>query len=361
MTTITLSGSPSDTYSYPYYSYHSDTIYVGDDGGALHKFINIFRSGTPGEATSPWPVTVFPTTAGQSALGSPLYDAGSGNVFVGDYLLNSSSNCEPSANATNGTCGYLYSVNSSGIPIKSAELDYNIGILDSPILDPSTGMVYAFVGDDGSTNCTVSTKTSFPCAAVFQFPVGFTAGAAGTEARVGPGYEFMMSGTFDNAYFNNGTGHLYVVGNTGPADNTLYQIPITSGVMGTSAVTGPVVSTNYDNSYYAAGLQVTEFLNGSTDYIFLSVLAFGNPTTGFCGTASLGNGCILGYDVSSGSITPSTSPKGATAEAGGTSGIVVDNAASGASNIYFSTLLNQTCTTSGGMGGCAIQTLQSAP
>jgi len=33
----------------------------------------------------------------------------------------------------------------------------------------------------------------------------------------------------------------------------------------------------------------------------------------------------------------------------------------GASNIYFSTLLNQTCTTSGGTGGCAIQTSQSAP
>jgi hypothetical protein len=46
---------------------------------------------------------------------------------------------------------------------------------------------------------------------------------------------------------------------------------------------------------------------------------------------------------------------------GGTSGIVVDNDNTGAQNIYFSTLLNQTCTTSGGMGGCAIQTLQAAP
>ncbi|MGA2359654.1 MAG: hypothetical protein ABSF66_11685 [Terriglobales bacterium] len=43
----------------------------------------------------------------------------------------------------------------------------------------------------------------------------------------------------------------------------------------------------------------------------------------------------------------------------GTSGIVVDNGATGAQNIYFSTLLNQTCT--GGTGGCAIQTSQSAP
>ena len=59
MTSITLNGSPTDTYSYPYYDYPSDTIYVGDDGGKLHKFTNIFLSGNPAEVTtSPWPVTV---------------------------------------------------------------------------------------------------------------------------------------------------------------------------------------------------------------------------------------------------------------------------------------------------------------
>ena len=369
MAAISLSGTPSDTYSFPFYDYGSngadDTVYVGDDGGALHKFTGVFL-GTPAEAGTPWPVTVFPGTAGESALGSPVYDPGSGKVFVGDYLLNSFSTCEPSANGTDGKCGYLYSVNStSGAVVKSQELDYNIGILDSPLLDASAGTVYAFVGDDGSTNCTASG----PCAGVFQFPVSFASGAAGTEATVGAGYEFMMSGAFDNTYYNSNdaTGHLYVVGNTGPADNTLYQIPINSGTMGTP-VPGPVVSTNYDNSYYAAGLQVTEFYNTntSTDNIFLSVLAYGRPTTGYCGTAGVNNGCVMGFNVTNGPIGGSTNPTGALSEAGGTSGIVVDNAAAGASNIYFSTLLNaqqngQTCSTSGGNGGCAIQTLQSAP
>jgi hypothetical protein len=52
-----------------------------------------------------------------------------------------------------------------------------------------------------------------------------------------------------------------------------------------------------------------------------------------------------------------------TAEAGGVSGIVIDNVSSstGASQIYFSTLANTTCATSGGTGGCAIQASQSAP
>jgi hypothetical protein len=362
MTTIPFSGSANDSASSPFTAYNSSanssTIYVGDDAGALHQFINIFNaSGTPAEnTTSPWPITL--NSANKASLASPVYDAVSARVFVGDYLLNSSSSCEPSATNNFISCGYLYSINSSGSVTKSAQLDSNAGILDGPNVDSTTGQVFAFVGDDGTTNCVSST----PCAAVFQFPVGFSSGATGTEAAVGTGYEFLLSGAFDNAYFNSsGTGHLYVVGNTGPANNTLYQIMINSGTMSSGAATaGPAVSSNYANSLYAAGLQITEFFaGGSNDYLFLSVLAYGS-TTG-CGTASLANGCIVGYNVNSGSISGSTSPTGALAEAGGTSGIVVDNASSGAENIYFSTLSNQTCSTSGGTGGCAIQTIMSAP
>jgi len=51
--------------------------------------------------------------------------------------------------------------------------------------------------------------------------------------------------------------------------------------------------------------------------------------------------------------------------AGGSSGIILDNVTSaatraGASQVYFSTLGNQTCATSGGTGGCAIQASQSS-
>jgi hypothetical protein len=54
----------------------------------------------------------------------------------------------------------------------------------------------------------------------------------------------------------------------------------------------------------------------------------------------------------------------ALAAAGGTSGIVIDNTASsgtlaGTSQVYFSTLSNQTCGSTG-VGGCAVQASQSA-
>jgi hypothetical protein len=354
MTTVAFSGNPNDSYSAPFVDFASSTAFVGDDGGKLHKFTNIFTTGTPAEATTGgWPVTVN----SNASLGSPVYDTVSASVYVGDYLLSSSSGCEPSATNTISPCGYLYSVSSSGVVTRSGQLDFNFGIMDGPVIDSSTNAreVYVFAGDDGSTSCTSST----PCAAVYQIPMAFTAGASGTKATVGPGYEFMMSGTFDNAYYSSSapTGHLYVVGNTGPANNTLYQVTITSNVMNPSTAAGPVVSNSYTKGYYSAGLQVAEFDAGTIDYIFLSVLSFGVPSG--CTSPSLNNGCVIGYNVTSGTISGSTTPTGATIAAGGTSGIVVDSGATGAQNIYFSTLLNQTCT--GGTGGCAIQTSQSAP
>jgi len=356
MTTLTFNGNSNDSHSAPFIAYGVSKIYVGDDVGVLHQFTNIFASsGTPAEVTTGgWPAPVNTN----ASLASPVYDAASTKVFVGDYILSSASACEPSSTSTNNPCGYLYSVNSSGTVTRSAQLDYNNGILDGPIVDSTAEEVYVFAGDDGSANCVSST----PCAAVYQFPASFSAGAGGTEATVGPGYEFMLSGAFDNAYFTSptNTGHLYLVGNTGPANNTLYQVSINGGAMtGGAATAGPVVSNNYTNELYSAGLQVTEFYTGTNDYLFLSVLSYGAPST--CSPSTPPYGCVIGYNVSSGTISSGTTPTGATAEAGGTSGIVVDGAAAGEQNIYFSTLLHQTCTTSGGTGGCAIQTVQSAP
>ena len=349
-TAVPFSGSTSDSGSSPYYDYASDTIYVGDDSGNLHKFIGVFN-GTPTEVGAPW------AAVSASALDSPVYDSGSGNVFVGDYLLNTSSTCAPSGNP----CGFLYSIKaSSGVKVgTSNELDYIFGIVDGPLVDSSAGMVYVFAGADNSNG---PCGTDTPCSAVYQLPTSFTSGS-GTKATVGSGYEFMLSGTFDNAYFTSAgpTGHLYVIGSTGAGNNTLYQVAINSNVMSKTTTAGPAVSNNFTNGYYAAGLQATEIYNGTHDYIFTSVLSYGAPTG--CGTGSLTIGCVMGFDVTSGTISGSTATTGAAPEAGGTSGITIDNISTfaGASQIYFTPLANQTCTTSGGLGGCAIQTSQAVP
>ncbi|MGO4884750.1 MAG: hypothetical protein ACLP59_28600 [Bryobacteraceae bacterium] len=359
MTTIALTGSPSDSYSSPFYEYSTDTLYVGDDAGKLHKFTGVFgetfinntitpTGANPAEVTTGgWPVQVSPNTTG-GALGSPVYEAVHGLVFIGDYLLNYASTCEPSATNSAGLCGYLYSVNTStAAVIQSHQLDYQYGIVDSPIVDPSTGQVFAFVGADNTTAC-----SSGPCAGVFQFAETFAAAATGTEKQVGAGYEFMLSGAFDNNYYNSTTGNMYVVGGTGPQNNTLYAIAMTSGNVGT-VTAGPVVAGNYTGGYYAGGLQVTEFYTGTNDYVFAGAL-MANATNGPL------VGLVSGYDVTGGTISPSTNFTGSIAAQGGPSGIVVDNSLATAQNIYYSTTLNAACTTSG-TGGCAVQVIQSAP
>jgi hypothetical protein len=364
MFSMTFSGSASDSGSSAWYDYALDTIWVGDDNGMLHEFTGVF-AGSPAEVTTGgWPVTVS-----ASPLNGPIRDPFTGNVFVADYNLTTDSACTPSSSTTPSPCGFLYSYNSSTgtLNAKSAQLDYNFGIVGTPLLDQTAARLYVPVGSDGETGASTKCGTDTPCAAVFQLSTSFTNGASGTEATVGPGYDFLLIGTFDYAYMTSAsasspTGHLYVVGNTGPANNTLYQISITGNVMSTTSTAGPVVAQNYTNGYYASGLNVSEFFNGSTDYIFLSTIAF-SSFSGCGATPSITIGCVVGFNVTSGTISASTTPTGSSPAAGGASGIIVDNAgsAAGESNVYFSALSNQTCITSGGSSGCAIQISQSAP
>jgi hypothetical protein len=361
--TIAFNNSANDSASSVFVDYGSDSLYVGDDTGKLHKFTGVFAGTAPAEVTTGgWPVTVS-----TSPLSAPVYDSTSGNIFVGDYVANGRSNCA----SVSAPCGFLYSVNaSSEAVVKSARLDYVFGINDAPLVDSNAEMVYAFAGADShsssSTNpCGAPHFSS--CAGVFQLPATFHAGSSGTETTIGAGYEFLLSGMADNAYFTSAnsaspTGHLYVVGNTGAGNNTLYQVSITNNVMSTTATAGPAISSNFTNGYFAAGLQLTEIFNGTSDFIFASVITYGTPSG--CGTPTLANGCVMVFNVTSGTISGTTAPTGATAEAGGTSGIVIDNVAttpSGASNIYYTPLSNQSCSTSMTTGGCAIQISQAVP
>jgi hypothetical protein len=103
---------------------------------------------------------------------------------------------------------------------------------------------------------------------------------------------------------------------------------------------------------------ITEFYNGTQDWLFMSVIANGN-TTGCTGA------CLYNFNVQ-GAGTTGNVTTGQTAT-GGTTGIAIDNSLSGAgeSQIYYTTLSNQACTGNGTTGNstgrCAIQASQSAP
>jgi hypothetical protein len=107
-------------------------------------------------------------------------------------------------------------------------------------------------------------------------------------------------------------------------------------------------------------------VGGAKDWIFTSVQA--NGATNITIACPTNTGCIMSFDVTSGStISANTPTVGHTAVAGGASGIVVDNTVgsgtlTGASQVYFTPLATGDCTTSTrrGIGGCAIQASQSA-
>ena len=55
---LSFANGNDDTNSAPFYNYATDTLYVGDNTGFLHKFTGVFN-GTPAEVTSKgWPARV---------------------------------------------------------------------------------------------------------------------------------------------------------------------------------------------------------------------------------------------------------------------------------------------------------------
>jgi hypothetical protein len=231
MTTLAFSGGANDMNSSPFYDFFNDALYVGDNGGLLHKFHPVFGSGTPVEVGSPWPVLLG---SGFNKLSSPVLDSVTGRVFVGT-LFNGASGAQ------------LFAVDSSAGTIMgtSSSLGVGNGILDGPLVDPSAGKVYVFVGSDNSTGIGASTcfQGGHPCAAVYQFPTNFSSGL-GIEAKVstggnGTGTFTMYLGAFDNAYYTspNSTGTLYVCGNI-TGIGTPYRIPVNAGVMSTTSLGG---------------------------------------------------------------------------------------------------------------------------
>jgi hypothetical protein len=278
MTEVFLHGGGTavdDRTSSPFYDYTNDIAWVGGANGWLHKLTGVFK-GTPAEvSTGGFPVQLAATTF----LSSPVYERSSKNLFVGD------------------AGGFLYRVSSvNGTFTKSAQLDFGTGLVESPLLDVTRGRVYAFASSDGTTGC-----GGVACAALYELTTTFAANASGTRARVGNSVAFgslpnpspLYFGAFDSAYFNsaNGTGSLYVCGNTGGAP-TLYRVAIAAGTPAAAGVAGPVLSTGTTSCSPVTGFRNTNAAGGPTEWVFVSSDANGtsaNPTP--CGTS----GCIFNF------------------------------------------------------------------
>ena len=364
-TTIALSGNPNDTNSSPFYTYTStvsDTIFVGDDSGKLHKFSPVFK-GAPFEITTNWPVTASSKT--NPKLTSPVYDGGTSQlVFVEDAT------------------GYLHSVQSGAIPpaaLTSNQMECgSFGFVDAPVVDSTTEYVYLFIGD-GCSDGTAPVYSSY----VNVF-------AAGTSINASYGHNnaqfnnqttndigtVQYHGMFDNAYFEGtgNTGNLYACVNGALYQFGMAQLSTTTQVKNTTSpgysiyhTPATAVSdaascsalTEYCNNGSSACTVSGGVTNAGTDYLFLSLPANGKTV----GSTTCATGCIYNYTITSGGATGT--PSDALQATGGTGSIVIDNGgtATGESQVYYGSLSNQTCAGNGtvgnGTGSCAVQASQS--
>jgi hypothetical protein len=284
---LTFSNNKNSTRSAPFYDYANDIIYVGDDGGNIHKFTGVFN-GTPAEAGAPWPVAVN----NNSLIAGPVLDSegtppalymslnlqgGSGGLLAYFALPSPSSTATPAITISKG--------------IGTASVD----IADSPVVDSTSGHIYVVVSTDTGGH-----------SGFFSFARGFGENTSGTEAIIGTGsagpggsVQPLYDGDFDNTYYSSsiGTGKLYVCGNAA-GNPSLYQVVVTGGSPSTnSSANNPVTLVNTGGSTSnPACSPVTEIYNfgatgGPFDWIFLSVQNFGAPS------ACSSGGCVMSFIV----------------------------------------------------------------
>ena len=348
---LVFGNAGGSTSSEPFYDFDTDNLYVGDDGGNLHKFTGVFF-GAPAEVTAGgWPIAV----RSGHVLTGPVVDNMSGNIFVND--VDGTLSYVREAGSTVGACG-------AGVPpclgSTSVAVSGNNGsITDAPVVDSTQGRVFSFTRNhtnaiSGGANV-VQADTALSAASVTRLDVGI-----GRNRN-------LHDGAFDNAYFSSvATGHLYVCANSGAnsgassgtvANNRPALKRISFNSNGTMAVVD--AGTLLLATTATTCSPVTEILNGTTDWMFFSVQASGSPA------ACAAFGCVMSVSVPTAS--PFTFPAAVAAalpESGGTSGIVIDNVsgAGQASSIYFSILQNSTgAHRCGGINGvgCAVKATQS--
>jgi hypothetical protein len=359
---IAFNGGPNDTRSAPFYDYNTDIVYVGDNGGRMHKFTGVFK-GAPAEVTVTWPLTV---NAG-AILTSPVYDGVSGNIFVGDSTGRLSFIRE--TGSTVGSCTPQPCLDASNRHVGPA--GSGGAIIDAPIVDGTNGTVFAVNGTDTANRGTILQATT-----ALANPQLFKIGGSAAGSAI-------YSGAFDNTYFTSSnppgiTGHMYVCGkDPGNIDRpAVYQLSFTGAGVLNSVGTPLIGLANGDGE---ACSPVTEFVNGATDLIFFSIgnlASAANPIPAGSACWTNNAGCVISINVTGNPTWNNTTPATVTATAptpahntGSTSGIVVDNnsGSAQASSFYFSLGSNSvgagpgvpSCNRTAGRG-CAVKLTQSA-
>ena len=346
---LTYSAGATNTLSSPWVDYATDKAYVGSDDGKIYRISCVFKCAANTNPTVDW-TFVLPVkgTGGASATpNGPVYDSDTGRLFVGDQLgelwtLNVSVT-PPVVFAGpvmvgGGGCTTAHPPGRTGTPapgVNCTASGGSYGIPDPVLLDSTSDKIFAFSGNDGTTNSAVVAQLNEDLTLMVKAHVGRGSRNNNTTNAN------LYSGAFDNDFFGAtpNTGQLYLCG-TSTTDTTsfLYWIGFTAypamNATATSSITrgtsagvpcSPITEIYNPN---------VNFGNGDHDIIISSLVGAG------------ADGLLRTDDISTGTITGALS---GLSYPGGTSGIIWDNTSTQAqaSSVYFSTL-----GTNVNIGGC---------
>ena len=344
-TDLTL-GSSSDTLSSPFVDYAHDVAYIGNDNGTLFRVIHVFctnpdcsNDGSPAPILDGnWGTGGGLATGCTGELTGPVVDGGTGNIFVG---------CSD---------GKLYGFTPAGAPLTGSPLIVGNGsgtggIVDPPMVDAVNGFAYVVSGNSvGGTQVLVQAGTTSLSSPT---PVTATLGAGGTFNLHAPAFNaaYFASGFTTGANVQGTTSSNRTTGSisnwqilewadSGVAGSpvTLYGVGFNSSHVMTSGAAGNFLQIS--GSLAVEFSPVTEFLNGSTDQLFVSGLRNAPPN-------------FIEYNLTDFSnlfpnvlvpILSSSAVGASTGEGAGTTGVVVDNVSSAAqaSSVYFGVLTSNT-------------------
>jgi hypothetical protein len=404
---VQVNATAGDVLTSPVYDSQSDNVYVADSAGYLYQvsptgtvtasaqldhgrgfvagpivdlaagYVYIFSSrdtaGTNAAVyafrTSDFPTTVSdgtvgtPTAAG-SAVGNPLYEPGfdstywnssdaTGNLYVCGrtggapilYRLPITAGTFGTATAiatlTPGVdheaCSPvtdIYNPNASTGPVETVFFSVINDAHPTPCANGGCAMSFVDLQWQPTTSYNVGQQVLVLSGATLYTEVATAAGKSGATA---PTWPTTAGGTVvDGTVTWTGQGATTVTPTAWAANHNYNTLD--------TRVSGTLAEANGTSVYYQIVTKTGR--SGATQ-----------PTWNTAVNGTTTDGTVIWTNIGS--------PYSALATTGGTSGIIIDNIVgsgtlAGTSQVYFSTIGNQSCTTSGTIGGCAIQASQSA-
>ncbi len=338
--TVTYSSTATTTLADAWVDYQTDKAFVASDDGKISRISCVFACALNTQPAIDWTYTlpVAGTGGAQAVPNGPVYDYPSGRLFVGDQLgelwvINASTGT-PTLNAGpimigGGGCTTAHPPGRTGTGADCTATGTAYGIPDSIILDASGGAqkIFALSGNNGNTGAN---------AVLAQLSMNLT---SKVTVALGLGGVNLYHGAFNNAYWGAtpaASGDLFVCG-TGSGDTTpwIYWVGFSSYPTMDSTVAGSVTRQGPAG---APCVPFTEFYNpninlggipGHHDELMGGIVAAGT------------SGLMITDDIS---VLPLLQGLQDVTEAGGVSGVIVDNVSTSAqaSSMYFGTLTNHT-------------------